>query len=108
MVKHRSGVGLPDMKAYYRAAHLTRVVDWHCQAEAKQWVAMELEDSDGMAKSWPWIATPLLRHITDHPMLGSTIQVARDAFRHSSVSPMPTPMVPIFGNPDVKVLFLGV
>lgn len=96
----KGGIGLPDVKAYYRATHLTRVVDWHCHAEAKQWVAMELEDSDGTAKSWPWITTPIPKAIVAHPTLGSTIQVARDAFRHSSVSPIPSPMVPIPGNPD--------
>lgn len=28
--KHWGGVGLPYVKAYYRATHLTRQVNWHC------------------------------------------------------------------------------
>lgn len=82
LTKHRGGVGLPDVKAYYRAAHLTRLVHWHCHAEAKHWVAMEIEDSKDTAKSWPWIASPLPKALIKHPTLGSTLLVARDAFRH--------------------------
>lgn len=100
MAKHRGGVGLPNMKAYYRATHLTRLIDWYCHAEAKQWVTMELEDSGGTAKSWPWLATPIPKTLTDHPTLGSTLQVARETFRKTSISPTPSPMIPILGNPD--------
>lgn len=91
---------LPDVKAYYRAAHLTRVVDWHCHAEAKHWVAMEIEDSKDTTKSWPWIASPLPKSLIEHPTLGSTLLVARDAFLHSLVSPLPSPMAPVLGNPE--------
>lgn len=100
LTKSRGGVGLPDIKAYYRAVHLTRLVDWHCHAEAKHWVAMEEEDSGGSAKSYPWITSSLPKDLIEHPTLGNTLTLVRDAFRRSSVSPQPSPMVPIIGNPE--------
>lgn len=86
------------MWVYYRAAYLTRLVDWHCHAEAKHWVAMEIEDSGSRVRSWPWIASPLPKVLSDHPTLGSSLLVSRDAFHWSSISPLPSLMVPIFGK----------
>lgn len=86
--------------AYYRAVHLTRIVDWYCHGEAKQWVAMELEDSNDTVKSWPWITCSLPKALSDHPTLGSTLSVDRDAFRHSSISPLPSLLVRILGSPE--------
>lgn len=70
--------GLPDMKAYNRASHLTR--------RHSQELVLD--------------TTPLAKALVDHPTLGSTIQVARDTLRQSSISPLPSPMVPILGNLD--------
>lgn len=86
LAKHRGGVGLPNVKAYYRATHLTRLVDWHCHTAAKHCVAMEMEDSGRTAKSWPLIPSPLPKTLIDHPTLGSTLLLARDTFRHFSVT----------------------
>lgn len=72
----RGGVVLPDVQAYYGAVYLTRIVDWDCHGEVKQWVAMELGNSNETAKSWPWI-TSLPKALSDHPTLGSTLLVAR-------------------------------
>lgn len=64
--KRQGEVGLPDVRAYYRVTRFTRMVDWHCHAEAKHWVAMELEDSGDTAKSCPWITSQLpSRHFSD-------------------------------------------
>lgn len=111
----RGGVGLPDVMAYYRAVHLTRIVDWYCHGEAKQWVAMELEDSNDTVMSCVWITSSLPKALSNHPTIGSTLLVARDTFRHSSISPVPSPLVPIlswaiqnlyqaFGNPHFQRL----
>lgn len=97
---HPQGGGLPDVMAYYRAVHLTRIVDWYCHGEAKQWVAMELEDSNDTVKSWPWITCSLPKALSDHSTLGSTLSVDRDAFRHSSISPLPSLLVRILGSPE--------
>lgn len=71
---------------------------------------MELEDSDGTAKSRPWITTPLPKALVDHPTLGSTIQVARDTSNHRGkrfyILPRNLPWPPGFKRPVIK-LWLG-
>lgn len=39
--KQNGGVALPDIRKYYQAAHLSRVVDWHHHKESKLWTQIE-------------------------------------------------------------------
>lgn len=53
-----------------------------------------------MAKTWPWINLPLPKNLINHPTLGSTLLVARDTLRNSTVSPLPSLMVLVLGIPE--------
>lgn len=39
--KEQGGMGIPNFYNYYLASHLTRVIDWHCHTESKDWVLLE-------------------------------------------------------------------
>lgn len=39
--KKRGGLGLPDLKKYYEATLLARVVDWKYNNQEKRWVEIE-------------------------------------------------------------------
>lgn len=92
------GIGLPVIRTYYKVAHLTRLIDWYYHAEAKHWVAMEMEDSCGTTKSWPWITLLLPKILSERPTLGSTLKVSINTFFSSSVSQLPSPMIPVLSN----------
>lgn len=40
--KHKVGMGFPNFKNYFLSTHLTRIVDWMCHADNKDW---KLENS---------------------------------------------------------------
>lgn len=98
--KEKGGIGLPDISRYYRAVHLARIVDWHCNKDSKQWVGMEIEDSSIPLLSSPWLLSPFPEDQKTHPLIGATLQVARKIFRTTDISPLPSPLTPIIGNPD--------
>lgn len=49
---------------------------------------------------WPWITSPLPKELCVHPTLGSILQVSQEIFQSSPVSPVPSPLIPILGNPE--------
>lgn len=98
--KEKGGIGLPDIFRYYQAVHLARIADWHCNRDSKQWVEMEIEDSSLPLLPSPWLMSTPPADMKSHPLIGATLQVARKVFRTTDVSPLPSPMTPIIGNPD--------
>lgn len=67
-------MGFPNLKNYYLATHLTRVIDWACHAENKDWVALEnkLGSIPVTYSAWiPWEAYP--SQLKQHPIIGATL-----------------------------------
>lgn len=89
--KEREGIGLPDFLKYYRAMHLTRIVDCHCNKDYKQWVGMEFEDASIPLLTSPWLTAPTPKDLRDHPLIGATLTVARTIFCNTGISPLPSP-----------------
>lgn len=58
--KYLGGIGLPDLQNYYKAVHLTRILDWNLHTSSKDWVGLEDSFSKLHLASVPWI---LDRHI---------------------------------------------
>lgn len=98
--KEKGGIGLSDFFSYYRAVHLSRIVDWHCNKESKQWVGMELEDASIPLLTSPWLTSAPPEDMRNHPLIGATLKVARSTIHTTGLSSLPSPMTPVIGNPD--------
>lgn len=98
--KEKGGIGLPDIRRYYKAVHLDRIVDWHCNKDSKQWVKMEVEHASIPLLSSPWLLSPPPEDLKAHPLIGATLTIAKRTFRSTELSPLPSPMTPVIGNPD--------
>lgn len=90
--KEKGGIGLPDLLQYYRAVHLSKIVDWHCNKEFKQWVRMEFEDVSFPLLTSPWLTCSLPEDIGNHPLVSATLRVARLTFCSMGLAPLPSPM----------------
>ncbi|XP_018408140.1 PREDICTED: uncharacterized protein LOC108783928 [Nanorana parkeri] len=99
--KHSGGMGLPDEHLYYIATHLTRMLDWSRHATSKLWTGLEQSLTTTPLSGLAWSSSPLSPAIRSHPTIMPTLVVARSAFSQYSISPYPSPMVPVLGNPAV-------
>ena len=98
--KVRGGMGLPDILRYYRAVHIVRVVDWHCNKLTKRWVDLENEETGQLTPPAPWSVFESKDAILKHPTVGATIKETKRIQSHWRVAPGISPMTPILGNPD--------
>lgn len=48
----------------------------------------------------PWLTSPPPEDIRNHPLIGATLLVARSTFHGTGLSPLPSPMTSVVGNPD--------
>ena len=53
--KTQGGWGAPDIRGYYEAVILTRVIDWIRDTKQKRWVSMEFQMSNALLGSIIWI-----------------------------------------------------
>lgn len=64
--KQKGGIGIPNLRTYYWACQLTRVIDWHA------WVW--IEDSFSLLRHLPWIESNLTpKQSSNHPTIGPTL-----------------------------------
>lgn len=77
--KIREGMGFPDPVRYYKASHLTRIMEWVVQSEPKLWVDLEQATIDSTLVGIPW--SPIrdcLMAVTLHPLVGATFRMAKN------------------------------
>lgn len=98
-LKAQSGMGLPNFKYYYYAAHLTRIVDWHHHEHNKYWVTLEHTWLSSPFKCMPWIPNTLQPlTIKQHPLIPWTFtdKLSMDL----QISSTPNPLTPLPRNPE--------
>ena len=99
--KESGGLGFPDFRSYYRASHLARIVDWHCQGSMKEWVSLEAELCPIALHHSPW--TPTSAYPTSlrrNPITGPTLEIFQFLAKKLKISSVPGPLTPLADNPD--------
>lgn len=94
-------MGLPQFHNYYLASHLTRVIDWHCHGDTKDWVALESSLSPIPLKFSPWI--PWQSHnqsMKQHPVMGATLCEFHTVTKKSNLTSPLSPLTTLKNNPD--------
>lgn len=94
-------MGLPDLKNYYLASHLTRIIDWHCHKDTKDLVSLELGLNPIPLHFAPWIPwnsyPPTLKH---HPLTGTTLEIFHRIAKRLDITSSLSPLMPLKDNPD--------
>lgn len=94
-------MGLPNFYNYYLASHLTRVIDWHCHAESKDWVILENSLHQIQLKFSPW--TSWREHcpsLKNHPLTGTTLSLFHNIAKNTELTSNISPLTPLMNNPD--------
>uniref|UniRef100_A0A8C5MSB1 Reverse transcriptase domain-containing protein n=1 Tax=Leptobrachium leishanense TaxID=445787 RepID=A0A8C5MSB1_9ANUR len=99
----QGGLALPDIRLYYHATHLTRILDWMVVSPTKKW--LDLEASLASSPLWvlPWL-------FPDHipttyrsiPTLICTINIWHKLRDRHSLSTFPAPLLPLSHNPAFR------
>lgn len=100
-LKHLGGIGLSDIRNYYRAWHLARILDWNVHGSLKDWVTLKASFTSLPLNSLPWL---LDRHIPQeihtHPMIGPMLKCFKTTCKTTSLSTTLGPLTPFQMNPD--------
>lgn len=99
--KNKSGIALPDLRRYYWATHLTRVVDWNIHHVVKDWVTLEHSITPHCLRSLPWIHPRCVSSQTKlHPLTGPTLAVAHTSTKTTNPTPWLSLLTQLRANPD--------
>lgn len=90
---------MPDIKTYYHAVHLSRLIDWCRHRESKLWTQIEQAQSSFPLNRTPWCHEDLPFDIRRHPLIGCTISLCAHLFSQNSLSHANSSLRPILGNP---------
>ncbi|CAH2316891.1 Hypothetical predicted protein [Pelobates cultripes] len=104
IIQHRQATDTATTRqeTYYRAAHLHRLTDWHAQHPLKQWVTIELEQTDRKIPSRLWLHTATYADLhTENPLIDATLRVWIAIRYRLQLTSSPSPLTPITHNPDL-------
>uniref|UniRef100_A0A8C5PTB1 Reverse transcriptase domain-containing protein n=1 Tax=Leptobrachium leishanense TaxID=445787 RepID=A0A8C5PTB1_9ANUR len=96
----QGGLALPDVRLYYHASHLTRILDWMTSPVEKRWI--DLESALAGRPTWvlPWLLPGQLpAHCRTIPTIGCTLRIWHLLRTSHSLSSFPAPLLPITHNP---------
>lgn len=98
--KQHGGMAMPEIKTYYQAVHLSRLVDWCRHQETKLWPQIEQSQSDIPLNRAPWNGSTLPTRIRSHPLIGPTTSICTRLISQTSLSTKNSLLRPILGNPQ--------
>lgn len=86
--KNKGGIALPNLRRYYWATHLSRVVDWNIHHTVKDWFTLEHLVSPQSLSSLPWMHPKYISsHTKLHPLTGPTLEVFHISTKVSNPTP---------------------
>lgn len=95
----RGSVRFADTVSYYRAAHLTRVVDWCCEPGVKLIISAEQDSCSLPLSGVPWIYPKPQGHSCVNPLTNASLRVTMLSFCRDGISSVPSLASPILGKP---------
>lgn len=97
--KHYWGLALPDVKKYFLAVHLGRLIDWSHHETHKTWVQIEQAQTTIPLKGIVWCPSGIPNTVKSHSLMGARIRLGSKAISSASLSTGESPLFPILGNP---------
>lgn len=97
--KRYGGLAMPELQTYYRATHLSRLIDWCRHTTTKLWTQLEQAQSAFPIHRIPWCYTVLPTDLKRHPLIGNTARVCAHLIDLSPLFTRNSPLKPILGNP---------
>lgn len=97
--KQHGGLAVPDVRMYYKAIHLGRLIDWRRHQESKLWTQIEQTQCEIHLNRAPWCYTCLPTDIKQHPLIGNTSKICAQIISKSPLSSSNSPLYPILENP---------
>lgn len=94
------GLAIPDLRKYYYATHLTRLIDWNRHQTTKLWTRLEQTQSDIPLNRAPWCYDRLPSTVKTHPLIGVTIRTCAALFTRFRLISLVSPLRPILGTPE--------
>lgn len=96
--KRQGGLAVPDIREYYQAIHLSRVVDWNRHIDFKLWVQMEYPQSSVLLGRASWCLAHISKELIKHLLIGNTLKICAIMLPIIGIIPETSPLYPILGN----------
>lgn len=100
--KSNGGLAMLDLRTYYRATHLSRLIDWCRHTHTKLWTRIEQAQSVIPLPRAPWCHTSLPIENSRHPLIGNTVRICSQLIHTSPHFSRNSPLRPILGNPQFE------
>lgn len=97
--KSSGGLARPDIRVYYQAVHLGRLIDWRRHRETKLWTQLEQSHTRVPLGGTPWCFRSLPLELKRHPLIGNTARICTKLISKPNISSRNSPLYPIIGHP---------
>uniref|UniRef100_A0A8C5MI47 Reverse transcriptase domain-containing protein n=1 Tax=Leptobrachium leishanense TaxID=445787 RepID=A0A8C5MI47_9ANUR len=101
--KTRGGLALPDMKRYYTACHLLRIIDWSASNSDKRWLDLERTLSAYPLWAVPWFPPVAPQGAPSDPNpVAVTLRLWHKCKSTHGLSTALSPLLPLSHNPKLQ------
>uniref|UniRef100_A0A8C5PEB2 Reverse transcriptase domain-containing protein n=1 Tax=Leptobrachium leishanense TaxID=445787 RepID=A0A8C5PEB2_9ANUR len=99
--KNGGGLALPDIRSYYYATHMARVLDWMQLASEQRWCDLEEKEAGRPLWTLPWLLADLGGlNIDRDSTVHATLRLWHQIRVRFTLSSAPSPLLPLEHNPE--------